>query len=253
MQLTDYIIELGRVVAYYPSLKRVTNSTVASILLCQLLYWTPKSKDKGWIWKTSGEIEEETGLTYNEQRTARKVLKELDLVKEEYKRLDHTNRFKVNEPRLNELWEQATGERVTPIENPNALKGTQLPLIEVGEKEKKSRKPTKAEIKKEEKERITTLVEKKLKIIATNKRWQGFIEFAWKRQEENQEKVESFLDYAIREGFNPIYWTPEKMQTLWPQAFISSQQEDEPFVKPTYFEKKDVEYAPMPTDLRRAS
>ncbi len=62
MRVAEFVIDLGRTVAYYPSLKKITGSATSTILLCQLLYWTNKAKD-GWIWKTTSEIEEETGLT----------------------------------------------------------------------------------------------------------------------------------------------------------------------------------------------
>jgi len=90
MRLTEYIKNLGPAIAYYPNLKKVTHSTTASILLCQLLYWTDKTTN-GWIDKTQYEIEDETGLTYNEQKTARKVLRDLGILFEKFKRIDRTN------------------------------------------------------------------------------------------------------------------------------------------------------------------
>ena len=116
MQLSNYILDLGRAVAYYPGLKLITGSTTATIMLCQFLYWTDKSKYNGWVWKTSGEIEEETGLTYNEQRTARRILVEKSLLEEEFKRLDHTTRFRINVAELNSQWEKATGKKAKAAE-----------------------------------------------------------------------------------------------------------------------------------------
>ena len=38
------------------------------------------TKDGGWVWKTRDEWYEETALTYNQQETARTILKENDLL-----------------------------------------------------------------------------------------------------------------------------------------------------------------------------
>ena len=121
MKLTDYIIDIGRPIAYYPNLKKITGSTTASILLCQLLYWTSRTND-GWIWKDSFDLEEETGLTPNEQRTAKRILIEKNLVKAEYKRLDHQYRYKVNQDVLNEMWEKHGGKKTKTIPMQNQEK-----------------------------------------------------------------------------------------------------------------------------------
>lgn len=105
MKLTDYITGIGRPVAYYPNLKKITGSTTATILLCQFLYWRGKEYDaNGWLYKTSEEIESETGLSYNEQKTARAALKEAGLLEEHYARLDHQMKFRVNLDAVNDKW-----------------------------------------------------------------------------------------------------------------------------------------------------
>ena len=105
MKLTDFITDIGRPVAYYPGLKKITGSTTATVLLCQFIYWRGKEADKtGWLYKTSDEIEEETGLSYNEQKTARKQLVDAGLLDEHDARLDHQMKFKVNLDAINEKW-----------------------------------------------------------------------------------------------------------------------------------------------------
>lgn len=106
MKITDFLTEVGRPVAYYPALRRITKSVTASILLCQFLYWRGKQSDpNGWLYKTSAEIEEETGLSYEEQKTARSKLKALGILQEHYARLDHELRFKLNIDAINAAWE----------------------------------------------------------------------------------------------------------------------------------------------------
>jgi hypothetical protein len=105
MKLTDFLSGVGRPVAYYPSLRRITGSTNATIFLCQLIYWKGKEADpNGWLYKESDEIEVETGLSYGEQKTARRLLVEAGIIEEHYARLDHQMRFRLNLDVINEKW-----------------------------------------------------------------------------------------------------------------------------------------------------
>lgn len=113
MKLTDFISDIGRPVAYYPGLKKITKSTTATILLCQLIYWTGKQADQnGWIYKTSADLEDETGLTYDEQKTARTQLIKLGFIEEIYRRLDHQMAFRIMANAINDNWR--TGEQDIP-------------------------------------------------------------------------------------------------------------------------------------------
>ncbi len=106
MKLTEFISDVGRPIAYYPGLKKITKSTTATILLCQLIYWTGKQADPdGWIYKTSTELEEETGLTYDEQKTARAQLVKLGFIEDEYRRLDHQLAFRIMKEPIDAAWE----------------------------------------------------------------------------------------------------------------------------------------------------
>ena len=71
---------LGRgVIAYHPSLVRVSGGVTPALMLSQALYWTrilaqrEASRD-GWFWKTRTQWTQETALSRNEQETARKRL-----------------------------------------------------------------------------------------------------------------------------------------------------------------------------------
>ncbi len=119
MKLTDFLSDVGRPIAYYPSLRKITGSTTATILLCQFIYWRGKESDpNGWLYKTSDDIEEETGLSYNEQKTARANLVSAELIEEHYARLDHQMKFRVNLDMINLLW--GTEQTVIPeSDNPS--------------------------------------------------------------------------------------------------------------------------------------
>jgi len=269
MKISNTLINLGRVVAYHPNLKKITNSTTATILLCQLLYWTPKSKD-GWIWKTVDEIEEETGLTQYEQKTARDSLIEQGLIFFEFKRLDHTSRYFVNQKKLDVMWETHFGKE----EPEKPAYDSQVEFEELFGKapEKTSASQTRvapekkgdivdgmlamsthpAVLKTTKMKEIKEQLEVKLHINCDNAKWTQFIEFAYGRQERHDEPVDIFINYALKEGFNPIYWTPEKCKTVYPQAFIKDTT-SEPIAD--FVEKlpeiKEEEYAPMPKGIGR--
>jgi hypothetical protein len=111
MRLADFLQEIGRPIAYYPKLRRITGSTTATIFLCQLIYWSGKQKDPdGWIYKTAAEIEEETGLSEKEQRTARQHLKQRGLIEERYARLEHRMYYRVILEAVNAAWEARDDE-----------------------------------------------------------------------------------------------------------------------------------------------
>jgi hypothetical protein len=108
MKLSEFIIDVGRPIAYYPGLRKITGSTNATIFICQLIYWTGKSAaEEGWIFKVSEEIEQETGLSYDEQKTAREKLIKLNLIQERYDRLNHIMFYRVNLDELDKSWANA--------------------------------------------------------------------------------------------------------------------------------------------------
>ena len=72
-----------------------------AVMLSQLVYWADKSKDpNGWIYKTSKEWTEETGLTRREQDTARKNLRELGFIDEHKHGVPCKTHYKVNQDAL---------------------------------------------------------------------------------------------------------------------------------------------------------
>jgi hypothetical protein len=108
----------GHTIAYFPALSPVVGGSNAAILLCQLIYWTPRAKDPdGWIYKTQLAIIEECGLSRDEQRTARKALKARGLISERYDRLRHQLYFQVNLEAYNAIVEglyDETGDEPKP-------------------------------------------------------------------------------------------------------------------------------------------
>jgi hypothetical protein len=105
MKLTDFLEDIGRPVAYYPSLVKIAGSVGAAILLCLLIYWRGKEPDSDeWIYKTQAEIREEMGLTRFEQEGARKLLKEKGILKEKFLGVLRKLYFSISLERVNEEW-----------------------------------------------------------------------------------------------------------------------------------------------------
>jgi len=66
------------------------------VLLCQLFFWTGKGMDpEGWIYKTEHEWKWETGLSRDQQRKARKILKAKGVLEETKKGLPRKLYFRI--------------------------------------------------------------------------------------------------------------------------------------------------------------
>ena len=100
------LFDFGRPVAYYPGLVKHFGSVNAVLFFCQIFYWKDKSYSELGVYKSSDDITEETGLTYREQQSARKKLKELGILEETEKRLEHRIYFRINLEKLNETLTQ---------------------------------------------------------------------------------------------------------------------------------------------------
>lgn len=86
----------GKPIAYYPKLAKPLGSTNASILFSHFFYWHDKTQHELGIYRTAEEIELETGLSVQEQRTARAKLKERGVLIETEKRIEHRIYYKLD-------------------------------------------------------------------------------------------------------------------------------------------------------------
>ena len=96
VSLTSSLVNVGRAVAYYPKLSKFFGSVNASIFFAQLHYWQSRSSDELGVFKTAEEWTEETGLSYREQATARKLLIDLGVLVETHRRLQHRVYYRLN-------------------------------------------------------------------------------------------------------------------------------------------------------------
>ena len=71
----------GRPIAFHRAFVNLEGANgrlgiTGALMLSQAIYWCERTSDEdGWFWKTAEEWEDETGLTYREQATARKRLR----------------------------------------------------------------------------------------------------------------------------------------------------------------------------------
>ncbi len=138
MKVASLLHDPGHPVAYFVKLRKLCGSTNATLLCCQLLYWHGKQRDKeGWIIKRGSaapddpdgkrnplnqSLEHETGLTYKEQKSARKLLKKRGLLHERQERLRHLTYFKLDLEALEAAWNKAY-----PIDPTSSREVTELP------------------------------------------------------------------------------------------------------------------------------
>lgn len=99
----------GKPIAYYPKLAKPLGSTNASILFSHFFYWHDRTQHELGIYRTAEEIELETGLTVQEQRTARAKLKERGVLIETEKRIEHRIYYKLDLDAFDELMLQHSG------------------------------------------------------------------------------------------------------------------------------------------------
>jgi hypothetical protein len=82
--MNDYVLKLlDRPIVFQRIFVEWAGSVNAALMLSQLVYWSRRTHDPdGWIYKTAKQWEEETGLTKEEQMSARKKLRLHQLVEE---------------------------------------------------------------------------------------------------------------------------------------------------------------------------
>jgi hypothetical protein len=109
MRASEALLDFGRPVSFYPGLVKRLGGVTATLFFCQIFYWTGKNSDPLGIFKTAEEISRETGLTYEEQVTARKKLKSRGVLIETEKRLDHRMYYRLDLDAFDDLQIPETG------------------------------------------------------------------------------------------------------------------------------------------------
>lgn len=105
MKLSESLQNIGRPLAYYPNLARALRSVTAGVFLCQIFYWQDKTTDERGVYKSMKELEMETGLSEEEQATARRKLRDKGILLETYVRLDHRMYYKIDLDALDKFYD----------------------------------------------------------------------------------------------------------------------------------------------------
>lgn len=100
----------GQPMAYFPRLAKPLGGTNAAILFSHFFYWNDKTGCALGVYKTAEEIERETGLTQQEQRTARQKLREKGILLETYRRIEHRIYYKLDLAAFDDLLRQYSQE-----------------------------------------------------------------------------------------------------------------------------------------------
>ena len=105
MRLSDAFKCVGRAVSYHPKLAKPLGGANAVLFFEQIFFWIDKTENPLGVFKTAAELEEETGLTVQEQRTARAKLRERGILIETEKRIEHKIYYRIDLDKFNELLE----------------------------------------------------------------------------------------------------------------------------------------------------
>ena len=109
MKPSESLRVAGRPIAYYPKLAKPLGGVNAAILFGHFFYWNDKTQYELGIYRTAEEIEIETGLSVQEQRTARAKLRERGVLIETEKRIEHRIYYKLNLDVFDDLMLQHSG------------------------------------------------------------------------------------------------------------------------------------------------
>ena len=107
MKPSELLRIIGKPIAYYPQLAKPLGGVNASLLFGQFFYWKDKGSSELGVYRTADEIEVETGLSRDEQRTARKKLRERGVLIETEKRIEHRIYYKLDLDRFDEIISQS--------------------------------------------------------------------------------------------------------------------------------------------------
>lgn len=89
----------------------------------------------------------------------------------------------------------------------------------------------------------------KLQINTETKRWKEFAKFVDNRQQSFNESIDVFVGWLLgQKNFDITFWSPLKMQEMWPQAF-AIQMETRPERQP--YQAPEGNYVPRPTNTSK--
>jgi DNA-binding transcriptional ArsR family regulator len=91
---------LDRPIAFHRPFVKLGIGITGALMLSQAIYWSRRTNESGYFYKTQAEWEEETGMTRRELDTARKKLRDLGILEEKKQGVPCRIFYKINEPNL---------------------------------------------------------------------------------------------------------------------------------------------------------
>ena len=128
---------MGKPIAYYPKLAKPLGGVSSAILFSQLFYWQDKATSDLGVYKTRDELEAETGLSHNEQRTAVKKLCEKGVLIVTEKRLEHKTFYKIDNEKVNQVLSDFASSMITSSRDIKSIP-PELDIVDVGTTTKSS-------------------------------------------------------------------------------------------------------------------
>jgi hypothetical protein len=107
VKLSEFLSDVGAPVPYYPRLCPIVGGVKACIFLCSI-FWKAYQDQNGWVKLSVEELTEHTGLSWDEQRLARKKLRSLGLLEERHDRMQHLMFYRIDRDALDQLYDFKT-------------------------------------------------------------------------------------------------------------------------------------------------
>lgn len=104
-------------IGYYPSLAHALGAPSAAIFLAKIAEWEPYSSD-GWVFRKGEDLYQETGMTRDMQRTARRILVKKGVMAEDNKQVHGKLMYKIDWERLEEVLQEYESSQPL-VENPH--------------------------------------------------------------------------------------------------------------------------------------
>jgi hypothetical protein len=105
--VTEFFQMLGRPVAYFPIFASKLGGVTPAVMFCQLSHWYRIEAIRewdGWIYKTTQDMYDETGLTRWEQETARKRLVSVGVIETKVKGIPPKMNYRIRWETFESLW-----------------------------------------------------------------------------------------------------------------------------------------------------
>jgi len=106
LQTMIELVGRDNVITIHKSVVEFTGSLETAMLLEQLLYWTPRSANDGWIAKSDEEFQKELSLSRYSIRNARHKLEDMKILETDVRRFNGspTVHYKINAENLSKRW-----------------------------------------------------------------------------------------------------------------------------------------------------